>query len=69
VEPQYYNPTSDAYLEMLVKEVKPYIDQHYRTLTGRDDTAIAGSSMGGLISLYALQQYPEVGVFLPACLT
>eukprot|EP00775_Hariotina_reticulata_P012533 gene12533-12666_t len=60
VEPQYYNPTSDAYLEMLVKEVKTFVDQQYRTLTGCEDTAIAGSSMGGLISLYALQRYPKL---------
>jgi predicted peptidase len=60
VQPQYYNPTSDLYLEMLVKEVKPFVDQRYRTLPGQQDTFLMGSSMGGLISLYALQRYPEV---------
>ncbi len=51
---------SDEYLHFLVDELKPFIDTRYRTLTGRDDTLIMGSSMGGLISLYAVTQYPEV---------
>ncbi len=53
-------PLSDAYLRFLVEELKPRIDAEYRTLPGRDDTVIAGSSMGGLISLYAMMRYPEV---------
>lgn len=53
-------PLSDAYLRFLVEELKPRIDAEYRTLSGRDDTVIAGSSMGGLISLYALMKYPQV---------
>ena len=53
-------PLSDQYLRFLVEELKPRIDSEYRTLTGRDDTVIAGSSMGGLISLYAMMKYPEV---------
>lgn len=51
---------SDEYLRFLVEELKPFIDTQYRTLPGRDDTLIMGSSMGGLISLYASAQYPEV---------
>jgi predicted alpha/beta superfamily hydrolase len=51
---------SDAYLRFLVEELKPMIDARYRTRPGREDTLIMGSSMGGLISLYALAQYPEV---------
>jgi len=51
---------SDAYLKFIVKELKPYIDSHYRTITNRQHTFIAGSSMGGLISLYALCQYPRI---------
>lgn len=51
---------SDEYLQFLVEELKPFIDTQYRTLPGRDDTLIMGSSMGGLISLYASAQYPEV---------
>jgi len=50
---------SDAYLEFIVGELKPFIDREYRTLTHRDDTFVMGSSMGGLISLYALARYPE----------
>jgi predicted alpha/beta superfamily hydrolase len=51
---------SDEYLHFLVDELKPFIDTRYRTLTGRDDTLVMGSSMGGLISLYAAAQYPDV---------
>ena len=51
---------SDAYLRFVVEELKPFIDSTYRTLPGREHTFIMGSSMGGLISLYALMRYPEV---------
>ena len=51
---------SDGYLRFLVEELKPRIDADFRTLTGRDDTVIAGSSMGGLISLSAMMRYPDV---------
>jgi len=53
-------PLSDAYLRFIVEELKPRIDRRYRTLPGRADTAIMGSSMGGLISLYALGRYPQI---------
>lgn len=53
-------PLSDAYLRFLVEELKPRIDAEYRTLPGRDDTATMGSSMGGLISLYAMMKHPDV---------
>lgn len=53
-------PLSDGYLRFLVEELKPFIDQTYRTRPARDDTTIMGSSMGGLISLYALMKIPEV---------
>ena len=53
-------PLGDAYLRYLVNELKPAIDARYRTLPGRENTSILGSSMGGLISLYALCEYPEV---------
>jgi len=60
----------DAYVDFLVHTLKPYVDAHYRTLPDRLHTGIAGSSMGGLISLYAGLEYPEVygriGVFSPA---
>jgi predicted alpha/beta superfamily hydrolase len=51
---------SDRYLEFLVKELKPFIDATFRTLPGRADTVVMGSSMGGLISQYAMSQYPDV---------
>lgn len=51
---------SDAYLAFLVGELKPFIDRTYRTKRGRDDTFVMGSSMGGLISLYAGAEYPQV---------
>ncbi len=51
---------SDAYLRFLVKELKPKIDREFRTIADRRHTAIAGSSMGGLISFYAITQYPDI---------
>lgn len=58
------------YVDFLVKTLKPYIDQHYRTKTDAKYTTIAGSSMGGLISFYAVLKYPEVfgngGIFSPS---
>jgi len=51
---------SDNYLKFIVTELKPYIDSSFSTLKVPANTYIAGSSMGGLISLYALCEYPEV---------
>ncbi|HEU5053185.1 MAG TPA: alpha/beta hydrolase-fold protein [Hanamia sp.] len=60
----------DQYVDFLVKNLKPFIDEHYRTLKNKENTFIAGSSMGGLISLYAVLKYPDVfggaGIFSPA---
>lgn len=53
-------PRADAYLRFLVQELKPAIDARYATRPGRDSTFIAGSSMGGLISVYAMNEYPQV---------
>jgi predicted alpha/beta superfamily hydrolase len=53
-------PTSDAYLAFLVYELKPFIDATYPTLPDQSNTLVMGSSMGGLISLYAVEQYPDV---------
>ena len=59
-----------AYVNFIVNTLKPYVDKHYRTLTKKENTAIVGSSMGGLISFYAGLKYPEVfglmGVFSPS---
>lgn len=51
---------SDNYLKFLVYELKPYIDKHFLVKSDRDNTFIMGSSMGGLISLYALTEYPHI---------
>jgi predicted alpha/beta superfamily hydrolase len=54
----------------LVKTLKPFIDKKYRTQKDRSGTMIAGSSMGGLISYYAMLAYPDVfgkaGIFSPS---
>lgn len=59
-----------AYLDFIAVTLKPFIDKHYRTLASKEHTSIAGSSMGGLISLSALVIHPEVfgtaGVFSPS---
>lgn len=52
-------PLADRYLRFLVEELKPAIDARFATLPGRDHTFVMGSSMGGLISLYAISEYPE----------
>ena len=49
-----------TYMEWLVKELKPQIDANFRTMPDRNHTIIAGSSMGGLMSLYAATAYNHV---------
>jgi len=70
VTARYGGGHGDAYVDFLVKTLKPYVDGHYRTLTDRRHTGVAGSSLGGLISLYAALKYPDVfgraGVFSPS---
>ncbi len=51
---------SDHYLQFLVDELKPYIDREYATQPTLEHTFIMGSSMGALISIYALTKYPDV---------
>ncbi|RZK20672.1 MAG: phosphonate ABC transporter ATP-binding protein [Pedobacter sp.] len=67
---QYGKGEGKAYVSFLVETLKPYIDSKYRTLKDVKNTSIAGSSMGGLISMYAIAEYPKVfgsaGVFSPA---
>ena len=53
-------PFSDLYLKFIVTELKPFIDKEFSTKTDAAHTFIAGSSMGGLISMYAICEYPEV---------
>ncbi|WP_237057137.1 alpha/beta hydrolase [Microbulbifer sediminum] len=68
--PEYGAAEGAAYLEFLVGQLKPFVDARFNTMPGRDHTAIMGSSLGGLISHYALLRYPEVfsraAVFSPA---
>ncbi len=70
-----YNKTNvlaegKEYLEFIVQTLKPFIDSKYRTKKGVEFTSIAGSSLGGLISYYALIKYPTVfgsaGIFSPS---
>lgn len=67
---QFGKGEGEAYLEFIVNTLKPAIDQRFRTKKKAKYTAIAGSSMGGLISYYAGLQYPEVfgqlGIFSPS---
>ena len=51
---------SDNYLKFIAEELKPYIDKTYSTHQDMSNTFIAGSSMGGLISMYAICEYPQV---------
>ena len=51
---------SAAYLDFLVHTVKARVDASFRTLPGRADTAVMGSSMGGLMAFYAMADYPAV---------
>ncbi len=68
--PQYDTVYGRPYLEFIVKVLKPYVDAHYRTLPDKKHTFMAGSSMGGLLTLYAGLLYPGVfgslGVLSPS---
>ena len=59
-----------AYVDFIVKTLKPFIDKNYKTFSGTESTMIAGSSLGALISYYAILKYPAVfgkaGIFSPA---
>ena len=58
------------YVDFLARTLKPYVDSHYRTRPDAAHTGVAGSSLGGLISVYAALKYPrvfgQVGAFSPA---
>jgi predicted alpha/beta superfamily hydrolase len=51
---------SDDYLKFIVEELKPFVDGNFSTLPGPGNTVIMGSSRGGLISMYAISEHPEV---------
>jgi predicted alpha/beta superfamily hydrolase len=67
---KYGKGRGDDYVDFLAKTLKPYIDKNYRTKSKAANTTIAGSSMGGLISMYAALKYPKIfgnaGIFSPA---
>lgn len=54
------NFKSDEYLKFLVEELKPVIDKQYSVYIDKAHTFVMGSSMGGLMSMYAISEYPEV---------
>src|SRR5436305_4765267 len=54
------DPLSDGYLNFIVRELRPMIDKRFNVKTDRADTVIMGSSMGSLISLYAIDEYPKI---------
>jgi predicted alpha/beta superfamily hydrolase len=56
----YTKPGYEEYGRYLVEDVKPWIDANYRTLSGPEHTAVMGSSLGGVVSLYLAWQWPEV---------
>ena len=68
--PQYGRGEGEQYMAFVADVLKPWVDRHYRTRPDRRHTAIMGSSMGGLISSYAISRYPAVfgaaGIFSPA---
>jgi predicted alpha/beta superfamily hydrolase len=59
-ESDYTRPGYESYGRFLVETLKPYIDDRYRTLAAARHTAVMGSSLGGVVSLYAAWQHPEV---------
>jgi predicted alpha/beta superfamily hydrolase len=67
---RYGKGEGDQYVDFLVKTLRPYINKNFRTKRCGKHNYIAGSSMGGLISLYAILKYPKkfggAGVFSPA---
>ena len=57
---KYGGGKGEIYIDFLVNELKPYIDRNYKTKKSAKDTAIIGSSLGGLISFYGGLKYPNV---------
>ena len=67
---KYGGGNGDNYLKFIVETLKPKVDNIYRTKPSAKNTALFGSSLGGLISFYGVLKYPEVfgkaGVFSPS---
>jgi predicted alpha/beta superfamily hydrolase len=51
---------ADAYGQMVVEELRPFIAREYRTLSGAENCGMGGSSLGGLVTIYLGMRYPEV---------
>lgn len=70
LHPDFAPAEGQEYMDFIVNVLKPYIDSRYRTNPERNNTAIMGSSMGGLISHYAIHEFPTVfskaGIFSPS---
>lgn len=70
VNPSYGGGDGDKYMAFIVETLKPFIDDNYRTQTDRDNTALMGSSLGGLISHFGSLKYQETfskaGIFSPS---
>lgn len=60
LEEYSWSDKGQKYLKFIIEELKPFIDSNYKTMPGKENTAIMGSSMGGLISFYAAWHHPEV---------
>src|SRR5262249_37055433 len=59
-EEEYTAPGYRLYGRSLAEEVKPFIDSRFRTLPGPSDTAVIGSSLGGVVSFFMAWEWPEV---------
>lgn len=70
VNPEYGGGDGSLYIDFIVETLKPYIDENYRTITDRNNTAIMGSSLGGLISHYGALKFQDMfskaGIFSPS---
>lgn len=58
-----------GYADFLTLTLKPYIDQHYHTIAGKENTMLAAADTGALVSYYAMLNYPDIfgkaGIFSP----
>ena len=59
-EYNYFTDTGKKYASFILKELKPFIDEKYRTVSKVSGTAVMGSSMGGLISFQLFWNFPKV---------
>lgn len=67
-EHDYTKPGYEAYSRFVMETLKPHIDREYRTLADRSNTAVMGSSLGGVVSFYTAWQYPGL-VGKTACMS